>query len=308
MAAGLFELRKDAITGWWVATVVDREFLRERFALAAEPVDDGGDCRNCREPAGDGVRVRVLKDYAFHVVGTEAEARELDRAVAQVALASGPGGGELADRRRSARRAPPAPRGRRRTASPSSCRHARGAVAEATRAGADGVPPGAPELGRARPAPGRTTSAWTSTTCPRSRTGLPRRSAGPPASSSARASARTAGRSAWSASGASRFVWEDAHSVAFAPYASRSPFEVWVVPRRHEADFGRATDDDLASTAEALRQVLGRLSILDGPPVQPRPPHGAARRPGGRHLPLALGDPPAPPGDRRPGARHRACR
>jgi UDPglucose--hexose-1-phosphate uridylyltransferase len=63
-----------------------------------------------------------------------------------------------------------------------------------------------------------------------------------------------------------RLVWEDAHSVAFAPYASRSPFEVWVVPRRHEADFGRAADPDVASTAEALRQVLGRLAALDGPP------------------------------------------
>ena len=54
--------------------------------------------------------------------------------------------------------------------------------------------------------------------------------------------------------------------MAFAPYASRSPFEVWVVPRRHAADFGRASDVDVASTAEALRQVLGRLARLDGPP------------------------------------------
>ena len=64
----------------------------------------------------------------------------------------------------------------------------------------------------------------------------------------------------------SRFIWEDAASVAFAPFASRSPFEVWIVPRRHEADFGRATDADIASTAEGLRQVLGRLDLLGGPP------------------------------------------
>jgi UDPglucose--hexose-1-phosphate uridylyltransferase len=63
-----------------------------------------------------------------------------------------------------------------------------------------------------------------------------------------------------------RFVWQDDHSVAFAPFASRSPFEVWIVPRRHEADFGHATDDDLASAAEGLRHVLGRLAQLDGPP------------------------------------------
>jgi len=63
-----------------------------------------------------------------------------------------------------------------------------------------------------------------------------------------------------------RLVYQDASSVAFAPFASRSPFEVWVVPREHAADFGRATDRDLASTAEALRQVLRRLAALDGPP------------------------------------------
>jgi UDPglucose--hexose-1-phosphate uridylyltransferase len=63
-----------------------------------------------------------------------------------------------------------------------------------------------------------------------------------------------------------RLVWQDDSHVAFAPYASRSPFEVWIVPRRHAADFGAATDADLDSTAEALRQVLGRLACLDGPP------------------------------------------
>jgi UDPglucose--hexose-1-phosphate uridylyltransferase len=64
-----------------------------------------------------------------------------------------------------------------------------------------------------------------------------------------------------------RLVWEDADSVAFAPYASRSPFEVWIVPRRHDADFGRADAAAIAATAEALRQVLGRLATtLDGPP------------------------------------------
>jgi galactose-1-phosphate uridylyltransferase len=88
VSAGLFELRKDPITGWWVATIVDREFDRHRFARHAEPVDDDGDCQNCRLPEGEGVRLRVLKDYAFHVVGTEEEAQELDNRFAQVAMSS----------------------------------------------------------------------------------------------------------------------------------------------------------------------------------------------------------------------------
>ena len=87
MGAGLFELRRDEITGWWVATVVDRDFQRGRFALAAAPVDDGAECQNCTQPAGNGVRVRTLKDYAFNVVGALGEAREIERSLAQVALA-----------------------------------------------------------------------------------------------------------------------------------------------------------------------------------------------------------------------------
>ena len=38
------------------------------------------------------------------------------------------------------------------------------------------------------------------------------------------------------------------------------------MPRHHAADFASATERDLASTAEALRQVLARLATLDGPP------------------------------------------
>ena len=110
--------------------------------------------------------------------------------------------------------------------------------------------------GARRPARGPTTCASTCTTCRRSRIGSPRSSAVPRASSSARGSARSAGWSGTRPRRPDRLVWEDAGSVAFAPYASRSPFEVWIVPRRHEADFGRADPADIAATAEALRQVL----------------------------------------------------
>jgi UDPglucose--hexose-1-phosphate uridylyltransferase len=63
-----------------------------------------------------------------------------------------------------------------------------------------------------------------------------------------------------------RLVYADATTVCFAPWASRSPFELWVVPRHHEADFGRATDDQIAAAADALQGVLRKLDVLDGPP------------------------------------------
>ena len=151
-------------------------------------------CANCESPDGDGVRVRMLKDFAFHVVGTDDEARELDRdhGLGQVAARAGARDRQLADDRRAAARAPrPASRGERadRGAAHRGARRDR----RARRPPARPTTSRSSRTGASRPARGRTTSASTSTTCPRSRIASPRSSAAPPGSSSARASARSAG-------------------------------------------------------------------------------------------------------------------
>ena len=267
MAAGLFELRKDPITGWWVATMVDRAFHRDRFARAAEPVDDRlFGCANCTTPDGEGIRVRMLKDFAFHVVGTGDDARELDRGIAQVALAEARATGSwrtiVAPPGRAPRRCTPSATTRSRPSSAT----AREALAEARSVGQTdylqvvqnwGAQAGArtnhlcldlydlPQIPHriAEEMGGAARFVIREGECPFCR--LVRDESRRP----------------------ERLVWEDDASVAFAPYASRSPFEVWIIPRRHEADFGRATHPDVQATAEALRQVLGRLSTsLDGPP------------------------------------------
>ena len=264
MAAGLFELRKDAITGWWVATVVDRAFHRDRFTLAAEPVPDGGPCQNCVEPPGDGVRLRTLKDFAFHVVGTESEARELDASLVQVAISTARASGSW----RTAVAAPGEHRALHAVGTSTIAELlgiCRGAIAEAHRAGQT-------EYLQVVQNWGAQAGARTNHLCldlydlPQ----LPHRVA-EEIGGSARYVIREGGcpwcRLVADETGRpDRLVHEDASSVAFAPYASRSPFEVWIVPRRHEADFGRATDADVEATAESLRQVLARLATLDGPP------------------------------------------
>ncbi len=265
MAAGLFELRKDAITGWWVATVVDRAFHRDRFARAAEPIDDGGDCQNCRLPPGEGVRMRTLKDYAFHVIGTGEQARELEGTVAQVSLGDARASGSW--------RTVVAPPGEHRAL------HAvgtemitallsgvRGALAEARRtAQTDHL--------QVVQNWGAQAGARTNHLCldlydlPH----IPHRIA-EELGGAARFVIRE-GECPWcrlvrtEAIRPDRLIWQDTDTVAFAPFASRSPFEVWVVPRRHDADFGRASDADVTAAGEALRQVLGALAVtLDGPP------------------------------------------
>lgn len=264
MSAGLFELRKDPITGWWVATVVDRDYDRRRFAMAAELVDDAGDCQNCRLPEGGGVRLRTLKDYAFHVVGTEDEGRELDRGVAQVALANARAAGSW-----RTIVAPPREHRALPLAGPVAeemIGRARDAIAEARAAGQT-------EYVQAVQNWGAQAGARTNHLCldlydlPQ----IPHR-VGEELGGAARYVIRE-GECPWcrlvrdESRRRDRLVWEDASSVAFAPWASRSPFETWIVPRRHEADFGRIGSADVTATTVALRQVLGQLGrSLDGPP------------------------------------------
>jgi UDPglucose--hexose-1-phosphate uridylyltransferase len=264
VSAGLFELRKDPITGWWVATVVDRDYDRDRFARSASPIDDDGDCQNCRLPTGDGVRVRTLKDFAFHVVGTEEEGRELDRSVAQVALSNARAAGSWRTIVAPQREHRPLPQ-----AGPvvdELVTRARDAVAAARVAGQTDYLQVVQNWGAEA-------GARTNHLCldlydlPL----IPHR-VGEELGGAARFVIRE-GECPWcrlvrdEGRGRERLVWEDADTIAFAPWASRSPFEVWLVPRRHEADFGRATDADVGATAAALRHVIGLLGrSLDGPP------------------------------------------
>lgn len=265
MTAGLFELRKDPITGWWVATIVDRAFHRDRFARPAEVVADDGDCQNCRLPPGDGVRLRTLKDYAFNVVGTPEDQRELDRRFAQVAMSSAKAAGSW--------RTIAAPPGEHRPLHLAGAHVVEAMVGLARTAIVDARTAGLTETVQVVQNWGGQAGARTNHLCldlydlPQ----IPHR-IGEEIGGAARFVIRE-GECPYcrlvreEVRGGDRLVWQDADSVAFAPWASRSPFEIWIVPRRHDADFGRATDDDVRAIATALRQVLARLSVaLDGPP------------------------------------------
>jgi UDPglucose--hexose-1-phosphate uridylyltransferase len=55
--------------------------------------------------------------------------------------------------------------------------------------------------------------------------------------------------------------------VAIAPYASRFPFEMWILGRRHESHFEDIREDELDALAPLLRETLGRLErALPGAP------------------------------------------
>ncbi|MFA5114165.1 MAG: galactose-1-phosphate uridylyltransferase [Candidatus Margulisiibacteriota bacterium] len=64
-----------------------------------------------------------------------------------------------------------------------------------------------------------------------------------------------------------RLVYENEYFVCFAPFASRFPFELWLMPRRHEHGFQLMPDEERAQLARCLKDVLSRLrKTLNDPP------------------------------------------
>jgi UDPglucose--hexose-1-phosphate uridylyltransferase len=62
-------------------------------------------------------------------------------------------------------------------------------------------------------------------------------------------------------------VRDDGHFLVFAPFASRFPFELRIVPLRHCHDFALLTDQELLLLAEAVKDTLLRLrTVLRDPP------------------------------------------
>ena len=263
MARGLFELRKDAITGWWVAVVVDREFDRQRFYRPARHAGQApDDCPNCDLAAGgDGVQVRMLKHDAFIVAGTEKEVRESGGREPDLGMVGDTGSWQTIV----------APRGHHESLAETSPQIAFDLLARARDV-----------LGTARNAEktdylqvvenfGLQAGAQTDHLCfdfydlPQ----IPHR-IGEELGGAARFVIRE-GECPWcrlvrqEVADGTRLVYEDAASVCFAPYASRSPFELWVVPRHHAADFGTASDAQLVSAADTLQSVLRLLASLGGP-------------------------------------------
>ncbi|MGB8658100.1 MAG: galactose-1-phosphate uridylyltransferase [Candidatus Zixiibacteriota bacterium] len=63
-----------------------------------------------------------------------------------------------------------------------------------------------------------------------------------------------------------RIVLENESFVAFHPFASQSPFETWIVPKKHNACFGNVTEDEVKSMALVLRGVLKTMHDKLGDP------------------------------------------
>jgi UDPglucose--hexose-1-phosphate uridylyltransferase len=55
--------------------------------------------------------------------------------------------------------------------------------------------------------------------------------------------------------------------IAIAPFAARFPFETWILPKKHSADFTSITKEDSHELGKVLKEVLSRMNrLLEDPP------------------------------------------
>src|SRR3990172_7269528 len=63
-----------------------------------------------------------------------------------------------------------------------------------------------------------------------------------------------------------RIVIETDKFVVFHPFASRSPFETWIAPKRHLSSFGNVPTEDIVDLARVLKTTLFKIYNTLGDP------------------------------------------
>ncbi len=264
----MFELRRDPVTGWWSAIVTDRNFEHSSFAVEAAPVE-GTHCRHCDEdaagPDADQAAVRrvVLRPDAFHRIDSSKEtAAQLS--MSEVSSSSGSWEILVGPRDHHERLADASPR-----LAMNLLRTARETMREL---GADASPPDAPISVQAVQSYGRQAGSRSQHlnielyAIPQVPHRLAEEIGGAARHQIKNHSCVWCGLARTEEESGERLVLAEERFVVFAPAASRSAFELMIVPRAHAADFTALDDDDLAATTATLQRTLGTLDALGDPP------------------------------------------
>lgn len=265
----VFELRRDPVTGWWSAIVTDRTFEHSSFAIEAAPVE-GSHCRHCDDdpaPADetDDVTARrvTLRHDAFHRIDSSKESAA-QLSISEVASSSGSWEIMVGPRGHHERLADAPPR-----LAVNLLRLLRDAMRElgATPRGEDESLSLQVVQSYGRQAGSRSQHLNLELyAIPQVPHWLAEEIGG-----GARHQIKTrtcvwCGLARTEEESGERLVLAEERFVVFAPAASRSAFELMIVPRAHAADFTQLDDDDLAATAATLQRTLRTLDALGDPP------------------------------------------
>ncbi|MBP7216081.1 MAG: galactose-1-phosphate uridylyltransferase [Candidatus Omnitrophica bacterium] len=56
-----------------------------------------------------------------------------------------------------------------------------------------------------------------------------------------------------------RIILENEHFLSFCPFVSRFPFEIWIMPKKHNGRFCHLSHEELPSLAAILRETIGKM-------------------------------------------------
>ena len=262
----MFELRRDPVTGWWSAVVTDRAFEHASFTVEAAPIE-GTHCRHCDEsPADDPDAVRrvTLRADAFQVPDPAREKHAQTSMLPEVLTSRGSWEIIVGPRDHHERFA---------DAGPHLAERLLRAVRDDMRdLGAAARLPDEPIYVQALQNHGRQAGSRTSHlnfelyAIPQ----IPHRVAEEIGGAARHMISRST--CAWCAMAAAeeesgtRLVLADERFVVLAPAASRSAFELLVIPREHAADFTVVDDEAIGACRATLQRALGALGALGDPP------------------------------------------
>jgi UDPglucose--hexose-1-phosphate uridylyltransferase len=64
-----------------------------------------------------------------------------------------------------------------------------------------------------------------------------------------------------------RVILETVHFLIFLPFASRYPFEAWIIPKVHSPDFHRIKEEEIADLSVAIQSLFHSFfKLLSDPP------------------------------------------
>ncbi len=252
------------MTGWWSAVVTDRTFEHSSFAIQAAPVE-GSHCRHCDEaPEGsDQIRRVMLRSDAFHRIDSSKE-RAAQLSISEVEASSGSWQILVGPRGHHERFA---------DSDPGVATRLLTTLRDAMRdAGATARPPDQPVYVQAVQSYGRQAGSRSQHlnvelyAIPQVPHWVAEEIGGGARHFISRRGCVWCGLAQTEEEAGERLIFADESFVVFAPAASRSAFEMMVVPRRHAADFTASGDGDLAACAVTLRRALHALDALGDPP------------------------------------------
>lgn len=257
------------MTGWWSAVVTDRSFEHSSFAIEAAPVE-GSHCRHCDDDPADAgteddttVRRVTLRHDAFHRIdSSKAQAAQLS--LSEVETASGSWEILVGPRGHHERLADAPPR-----LANNLLRLVRDTMREL---GREASPPDDPRYVQAVQSYGRQAGSRSQHlnielySIPQIPHWIAEEIGGGARHQIKNRSCVWCGLAAAEEEAGERLVLAEERYVVFAPAASRSAFELMIVPRAHAADFTTLDDDDIAAATATLQRTLHALEALGDPP------------------------------------------